>query len=85
MLDLQAAGRFMVKRNEASGTGCMADADANEADALTRLEAALDRIARHNARPAPLAGAVPLVDTVLVASRLDRLIGQLRHALAEEA
>ena len=57
----------------------MADADANEADALTRLEAALDRIARQSVRPEPP------VNTALIASRLDRLIGQLRHALAEEA
>ena len=56
----------------------MAEADAGEADALSRLEAALDRIAQH--RPQ---AALP-VDTGLIASRLDRLIGQLRHALADE-
>ncbi len=83
MLDLQAGWRFMVKRHEASGTEWMADADATEADALSRLEAALDRIARHGARPAAPTPAA--ANTALVASRLDRLIGQLQHALVEEA
>lgn len=46
-------------------------------DAAARLEAALERIARH-ARP----GVVPEgVDTAEIAARLDRLIGQLRGAL----
>ena len=61
----------------------MADADANEADALSRLEAALDRIALQQPRPA--SAASPAVDTALIASRLDRLIGQLRYALADGA
>ena len=85
MLDVQAVRRFMVKQNEVSGTEWMADADANEADALSRLETALDRIARHAKRPPPPSEAAPPVNTALIASRLDRLIGQLRHALAEEA
>ncbi len=62
----------------------MADADAGEADALSRLEAALDRIARHNPRQASVTDAAPAIDSGLIASRLDRLIGQLRHALADE-
>ncbi len=54
----------------------MADSDA-EADALERLEAALDRIAMR-AQPAP---SEPRVDTPAIAARLDRLIGQMHDAL----
>ena len=81
MLDLQAVRRFMVNGSGFRGRNWMAESDANEADALSRLEAALDRIARHQARPA----VAPVVPTALLASRMDRLIGQLRHALADEA
>ena len=56
----------------------MAEADGSEADALSRLEAALERIAQHRPQPTPSA------DTALIASRLDRLIGQVRHALTDE-
>jgi hypothetical protein len=63
----------------------MADGDANEADALARLEAALDRIAQHNQRSTPSLEAGPAVDTAAIASRLDTLIGQLRDALEVEA
>jgi predicted trehalose synthase len=45
-------------------------------EALSRLEAALDRIERH-ARP------VPVTDAAVIAARLDTLIDQLRNALAE--
>ena len=60
----------------------MADADAADAagaDALTRLEAALERIAL-STRPTAAASA----DTSAVAERLDALIAQMRGALAEE-
>jgi hypothetical protein len=60
----------------------MSDSDATEADALQRLEAALDRIAQTLHVPAPEAG--PRIDTVAIGARLDRLIGQLHDALAEE-
>jgi hypothetical protein len=45
-------------------------------EALSRLEAALDRIERH-AKP------VPPTDAAVIAARLDTLIDQLRNALAE--
>ena len=61
----------------------MGDWDASEADALSRLEAALDRIAKHKSRPARDDAAE--AETAIVAGRLDKLIGQLRHALATEA
>ncbi len=54
-----------------------------EAEALGRLEAALDRIA-DRAHTAPTV-QTPAVDTKDVALRLDRLIGQLRDALSDEA
>ena len=60
----------------------MSDSDAAEADALQRLEAALDRIAQSVQVPAP--DVAPRVDTVAIGARLDRLIGQLHDALAEE-
>ncbi len=63
----------------------MADGDANEADALARLEAALDRIAQHNQRTISAPEATPGVDIAAIASRLDNLIGQLRDALEVEA
>lgn len=59
----------------------MGETDPGETDALARLEVALDRIARHP-RAAPDTAAT--VDTALIASRLDRLIGQISHALAAE-
>ncbi len=64
----------------------MAEQD-DPADALARLEAALDRIAAHAAESASVAGelaAQPVEDvTADVATRLDALILQLRAALAE--
>jgi hypothetical protein len=48
-----------------------------EAEALGRLEAALDRIAQH-AQGAPAPGLTE------AAARLDRLIGQIRDALTDE-
>ena len=63
----------------------MAEGDANEADALSRLEAALDRIAQHSQRPALAASAAPAADTSEVAGRLDSLISELRNALAIES
>ena len=63
----------------------MMDADASEADALSRLEAALDRIAR-NARPGSRPHAsVEGPDMSAVAERLDTLIAHLRGALTAEA
>ncbi len=64
----------------------MAETD-SEADALARLEAALDRIAqapRRQAEPPP-DGAAPDQAASEVADRLDALILQLRGALAAEA
>ena len=58
----------------------MSDSDAAEADALQRLEAALDRIAQRTVQPAPS----PRVDTAPIAMRLDKLIGQLRDALSDD-
>jgi hypothetical protein len=58
----------------------MSDSDAAEADALQRLEAALDRIAHRTQLSAP----VPRIDAVAIGARLDRLIGQLHDALAEQ-
>ncbi len=55
----------------------MANGDATESDALARLDAALDRIARHRGTPLP----APSIDTAVVAARLDALIGQIRDAL----
>ena len=64
----------------------MAEQD-DPADALARLEAALDRIAEHAAESASItieAGVPPVEDvTADVAIRLDALILQLRAALAE--
>jgi hypothetical protein len=60
----------------------MSDSDAAEADDLQRLEAALDRIAQRVQMPVPEVG--PRVDTVAIGARLDRLIGQLHDALADE-
>ncbi len=57
----------------------MADGEA-EADALERLEAALDRIA---ARAEPRGARPMATDTTAVAARLDRLIAQLQDALAD--
>ena len=54
----------------------MAENDA-ESDALERLEAALGRIAARTQAPS--------VDASAVAARLDRLIGQLQDALADDA
>ena len=62
----------------------MAESDA-EANALERLEAALDRIAARAQADRPPATAVPAVDTDAVSARLDRLIGQLRGALSDDA
>ena len=59
----------------------MGETDPGETDALARLEAALDRIARHQqAAPNPVAA----VDTAQITARLDRLIGHIGHALATE-
>ncbi len=63
----------------------MADGDAGEADALSRLEAALDRIAKHNRRANQSEPAFPDVDTVEIAARLDTVISQLRNALSVES
>ena len=63
----------------------MADGDANEADALSRLEAALDRIAKHKQRVDMLGTTTPGVDTVEIAARLDAVIDQLRNALSVES
>ncbi len=64
----------------------MAEQD-DPADALARLEAALDRIAEHAAESASIAaeaGAPPVEDvTVDVATRLDALVLHLREALTE--
>lgn len=46
--------------------------------AALRLEEALERIARHAARPLP---AAPDAETARIAARLDALIAQLRAAL----
>ncbi len=63
----------------------MADGDASEVDALSRLEAALDRIAKHS-QTANLAEPAPSgVDTVEIAARLDAVIDQLRNALSVES
>ena len=59
----------------------MSDSDATEADALQRLEAALDRIAQHTQAAPP---AMPAIDTGVVAARLDRLIGHLRDVLSDD-
>ena len=63
-----------------------------EGDALTRLEAALDRIARRAQGALPLAPSpsmpspsMPSPSTEDVASRLDLLIGQIRGALDDGA
>ena len=56
----------------------MSDSDATEADALQRLEAALDRIARRTQQP-------PAADTGAIASRLDRLIGHIRDVLSDDS
>ena len=53
-----------------------------EADDLSRLEAALDRIAAGAQRPA---GDAPTASAAAVTARLDRLIVQLQDALAEAA
>ncbi len=50
--------------------------------AMTRLEAALERIER-SAKPAVSAVAAPGLDQSEVAARLDSLITTLRNALAE--
>lgn len=57
----------------------MADEDATEADALARLEAALDRIA-DAARPGALPTAA--VDTIVITEKMDALIVRLRDALS---
>jgi hypothetical protein len=54
------------------------ESEADQADALARLEAALDRIAKHAASPAP---AVP---AEVIAARLDGLIAEIRSVLANE-
>lgn len=54
------------------------DGEGAEAAALERIEAALDRIAQHTRVAAPVR-----FDTGAVGARLDRLIVQLRDALAE--
>jgi hypothetical protein len=48
------------------------------ADAASRLEEALERIARHAQRPHAVP---PGADTARIAARLDALIAQLRAAL----
>ena len=63
----------------------MAEGDANEADALSRLEAALDRIAQHSQRPVVAASDAPAIDASQIAGRLDVLISQLRNALTVES
>ncbi len=50
-------------------------------NAAARLEDALERIAQLARRPEPLAAAA---ENVEVAARLDRLIAQLRAALASQ-
>ncbi len=61
----------------------MLDGDMAEADALARLETALDRIAQTAQRPAAAATTGP--GAADIAGRLDALIAQLRDALAVEA
>jgi hypothetical protein len=48
------------------------------ADAASRLEEALERIAQHTQRPLPAPSGM---DTARIAARLDALIAQLRAAL----
>ena len=60
----------------------MVDEEADPADALARLEAALDRIAEGARPPSPQAAEPASAE---VAERLDALIAQLRDALAGEA
>ncbi len=55
----------------------MAGEEADAADSLARLEAALDRIAAQAPKSAP-------IDVAALASRLDGLIDQVRDALAAE-
>lgn len=56
--------------------------DDDAADAATRLESALERIAQHARRPPPgAAGAADLGDAPALAARLDALIAQLRGVL----
>ena len=58
-----------------------------EADDTARLEAALNRIARHRARPAALAGAAAGDAAFLpaLAARLDTLIADLRAILGRDS
>jgi hypothetical protein len=54
--------------------------------AASRLEAALERIAKAAVRPAaPQAEQIPGADSKTVAARLDALIDRLRTALGERA
>ncbi len=66
----------------------MSDSDAAEADALQRLEAALDRIAQgarfQGTQMAP-AQPAPSIDTGAIGARLDSLIGQLRDVLSDDS
>jgi hypothetical protein len=55
------------------------ESEADQAEALARLEAALDRIAKHAVSPAP--AAVPVG---VIAARLDSLIAEIRSVLANE-
>jgi hypothetical protein len=55
------------------------ESEADQAEALARLEAALDRIATHAVSPAP--AAVPVG---VIAARLDSLIAEIRSVLANE-
>ena len=64
----------------------MSDSDATEADALQRLEAALDRIAQGmQVQATQPADTAPQIDTMAISTRLDRLIGQLHDALADDS
>jgi len=69
MLDLQAVGRFQFKLSSTEDS--MEEDDTPE----DRLEAALERIARHLEAPDPVATEV--------AARLDQIIATLRQALGK--
>jgi hypothetical protein len=86
MIDLQTVDRVEFKRHHQSDRieANMADEPEDPDAAADRLEAALERIARLTAAPAPSAAA-PVADSELsipeIAERLDALIGRLRAAL----
>ncbi len=66
------------------GDRLMAEMDGAQDDALARLEAALERIARHaEAAAEPASQPVPAFDPAPVAARLDALIGVLRAELGD--